>query len=100
MDLFLSFLFLVEVLKWANLSSGDKVSGVFAGNISSFKLNFSLKWITPSLKYLSDISLSKPIDFIVNKTVALPIGFLIGSSFTLGLISGGLTSVLMINDKN
>ena len=38
------------------------------------------------------------LDFLINKTVALPIGFLIGSSFTLGLISGGLTSVLMIKD--
>ena len=42
------------------------------------------------------------LNFLINKTVALPIGFLIGTSFTLGLISGGLTSVLMINnnDKN
>ena len=44
------------------------------------------------------------LDFLINKTVALPIGFLIGTSFTLGLMSGGLTSVLMIkdydNDKN
>ena len=40
------------------------------------------------------------LDFIVNKTVELPIGFLIGSSFTLGLISGGITSVLMINNFN
>ena len=40
------------------------------------------------------------INFLINKTVALPIGFLIGSSFTLGLISGGLTSVLMINSIN
>ena len=43
------------------------------------------------------------LDFLVNKTVALPIGFLIGTSFSLGLISGGLTSVLNIkniNDKN
>ena len=42
------------------------------------------------------------LDFLINKTVSLPIGFLIGSSFTLGLMSGGLTSVLMINnnDKN
>ena len=37
------------------------------------------------------------LDFQINKTVALPIGFLIGTSFTLGLMSGGLTSVLMIN---
>ena len=40
------------------------------------------------------------LDFIVNKTVPLPVGFLIGTSFTLGLISGGITSVLMINDKD
>ena len=40
------------------------------------------------------------INFIINKTVALPIGFLIGTSFTLGLMSGGLTSVLMINNND
>ncbi len=40
------------------------------------------------------------IDFIINKTVALPIGFLIGTTFSLGLMSGGLSSVLMINDND
>ena len=42
------------------------------------------------------------LDFLINKTVNLPIGFLIGTSFTLGLISGGLTSILLINkgEKN
>ena len=42
------------------------------------------------------------LDFLINKTVSLPIGFLIGTSFSLGLISGGINSVLMINnnDKN
>ena len=40
------------------------------------------------------------LDFLINKTVPLPIGFLIGTSFTLGLMSGGMTSVLMINEKN
>ncbi len=40
------------------------------------------------------------LDFLINKTVDLPIGFLIGTSFTLGLMSGGLTSVLMINDND
>ena len=41
------------------------------------------------------------LDFLINKTVDLPIGFLIGTSFTLGLMSGGLTSILMIdNDRN
>ena len=40
------------------------------------------------------------LDFLVNKTVPLPIGFLVGTSFTLGLITGGVNSILMINDKN
>mgnify|MGYP001160905830 FL=1 len=38
------------------------------------------------------------LDFLINKTVNLPIGFLIGTSFTFGLMSGGLTSILMINN--
>ena len=40
------------------------------------------------------------LDFLINKTVDLPIGFLIGTSFTLGLMSGGLTSVLLINNTD
>ena len=40
------------------------------------------------------------LNFLINKTVDLPIGFLIGTSFTLGLMSGGLTSVLMNNNNN
>ncbi len=40
------------------------------------------------------------LDFLANKTVALPIGFIIGTSFTLGLMSGGLTSVLMMNKND
>ena len=39
------------------------------------------------------------LDLIVNKTVALPIGFLIGTSFTFGVMSGGLTSILIIKNK-
>ena len=39
------------------------------------------------------------LNFLINKTVPLPLGFLVGTSFTLGVISGGLTSVLMINNK-
>ena len=40
------------------------------------------------------------LDFLINKTVALPVGFLIGTSFTLGLVSGGLTSVIMMNNND
>ena len=41
------------------------------------------------------------LNLVINKTVPLPIGFLIGTSFTLGLVSGGFSSVLMMhNDDN
>ena len=40
------------------------------------------------------------LNFLVNKTVPLPIGFIVGTSFTLGLISGGITSLLMINNED
>ncbi len=40
------------------------------------------------------------LDFLINKTVSLPIGFLLGTSFTVGMMSGGLTSILMITDKD
>ena len=40
------------------------------------------------------------LDLLINKTVALPIGFIVGTSFTLGLLSGGVTSVLMINNND
>ena len=38
------------------------------------------------------------LNFLIDKTVPLPIGFLVGTSFTIGIISGGITSVSMIND--
>ena len=46
-----------------------------------------------------NLSKKHNLNFFINKTVPLPIGFLVGSSFALGVISGGLTSVLMINNK-
>ena len=75
-----------------------------------FKLQFLTLNIATALLLifflcLGSQNLSKKynLDLLINETVPLPIGFLIGTSFTLGLISGGLTSVLMINhneDKN
>ena len=48
-----------------------------------------------------NLSKKHNLNFLINKTVPLPIGFLIGTSFTLRLISGRATSVLMIsNTKN
>ena len=45
-----------------------------------------------------NLSKKHNLNLLSNKTVPLPIGFLVGTSFTLGLLSGGFTSVLMINN--
>tara|TARA_B100001029_G_scaffold174026_1_gene173634 strand:- start:576 stop:800 length:225 start_codon:yes stop_codon:yes gene_type:complete len=47
-----------------------------------------------------NLSKKHNLNFLTYKTVPLPVGFLVGTSFTLGVISGGLTSVLMIKNKN
>ena len=39
------------------------------------------------------------LNFLLNKTVPLPIGFMIGTSFSLGVITGGINSILMVNNK-
>tara|TARA_Y100001968_G_C19118098_1_gene600600 strand:+ start:298 stop:534 length:237 start_codon:yes stop_codon:yes gene_type:complete len=46
-----------------------------------------------------NLSKKHSLNFLLNKTVPLPIGFLVGTSFALGVISGGFTSVLMIKNK-
>ena len=46
-----------------------------------------------------NLSKKHTVNLLISKTVPLPNGFLAGASFTLGFLSGGLTSVLMINDK-
>ena len=44
-----------------------------------------------------NLSKKHSLNFLINKTVPLPVGFIVGTSFTLGLISGGVTSIFMIN---
>tara|TARA_B100001250_G_C19509760_1_gene661137 strand:+ start:201 stop:437 length:237 start_codon:yes stop_codon:yes gene_type:complete len=39
------------------------------------------------------------INFLINKTVPLPVGFVIGTSFIIGFIPGGITSILMLNNN-
>tara|TARA_Y100001968_G_scaffold328362_1_gene375371 strand:+ start:1163 stop:1405 length:243 start_codon:yes stop_codon:yes gene_type:complete len=47
-----------------------------------------------------NLSKKYKLNFILNETVSLPIGFLVGSSFTFGIISGGVTSIFMIPKTN
>ena len=47
-----------------------------------------------------NLSRKHNVKFLINETVPLPIGFLIGTSFTLGLISGGLTSLIILKGED
>ena len=46
-----------------------------------------------------NLSKKYSLNFLMSKTVPLPIGFIVGASFTLGVISGGINSILMIKDE-
>ena len=39
------------------------------------------------------------LNLIVNETVQLPIGFIIGISFTIGFLTGGINSILIVKDE-
>ena len=66
-----------------------------------FTLNIATALLLIFFLCLGSQNLSKrySVNFIVNKTVDLPNGFLIGASFTLGLFSGGMTSISLYNNK-
>ena len=40
------------------------------------------------------------LNLIINETVELPNGFIMGIAFTLGFASGGITSALMVKKDN
>ncbi len=64
-------------------------------------LNFALAILFAFFLCLGSQNLNNKhnINFLINKTVSLPIGFVLGSSFIIGFIPGGITSLLMINNN-
>ena len=40
------------------------------------------------------------LNLLTTETVKLPVGFLVGVSFTLGGLSGGISSILMMNNRS
>ena len=46
-----------------------------------------------------NLSKKHSLNFVINKSVPLPIGFLVGTSFALGLLAGGTTTVFMIDNE-
>tara|TARA_B100000965_G_C19055562_1_gene525575 strand:+ start:33 stop:269 length:237 start_codon:yes stop_codon:yes gene_type:complete len=66
-----------------------------------FTLNIATSILLIFFLCLGSQNLNKrySLDFLINKTVPLPLGFLVGTSFAIGLISGGTTSILMLDSK-
>ena len=66
-----------------------------------FTFNISIVALLITFLCLGSQNLDKRhrLNFILNETVELPIGFIIGISFTLGFLSGGFTSALTMKEK-
>ena len=66
-----------------------------------FTFNISIGALLISFLCLGSQNLDKrhSLNLLVNETVELPIGFILGISFTFGFLSGGISSVLMMKDK-
>ena len=69
--------------------------------IQLLTLNLGIAFLLVFFLCLGSQNLNKKynLNFLINKTVPLPIGFIVGTSFALGLIAGGTTSISMINKK-
>tara|TARA_B100000700_G_scaffold312682_1_gene396651 strand:- start:2494 stop:2718 length:225 start_codon:yes stop_codon:yes gene_type:complete len=67
-----------------------------------FTLNIATALLLIFFLCLGSQNLAKrhKLNFMISESVKLPIGFIVGSSFTFGILSGGLTSILMIKSNN
>ena len=65
-------------------------------------LNLSIATLLLMFLCLGSQNLDKryKINFLANETVELPNGFIIGISFIIGVVSGGISSTIMIKDKD
>jgi len=66
-----------------------------------FTFNISIGALLIAFLCLGSQNLEKrySLNLLINETVELPIGFIIGVAFTFGFLSSGITSVLMMKDK-
>ena len=70
--------------------------------IKLFTFNISIVALLIVFLCLGSQNLEKrySLNLLVNETVELPIGFIVGIAFTLGFASGGITSTLMTKGKS
>tara|TARA_B100000579_G_C22135437_1_gene533965 strand:+ start:136 stop:363 length:228 start_codon:yes stop_codon:yes gene_type:complete len=70
--------------------------------IKLFTFNISIVALLIVFLCLGSQNLEKrySLNLLVNETVELPIGFIVGIAFTLGFASGGITSTLMMKEKS
>ena len=66
-----------------------------------FTFNLSIGALLITFLCLGSQNLEKryKLNLLVNETVELPSGFILGVAFTIGFLTGGITSVLMVKDE-
>ena len=66
-----------------------------------FTFNISIAALLITFLCLGSQNLDKrySLNLLVNETVELPSGFIIGIAFTFGFLTGGISSIFMINNK-
>tara|TARA_B100000579_G_scaffold414317_1_gene407824 strand:+ start:12 stop:248 length:237 start_codon:yes stop_codon:yes gene_type:complete len=46
-----------------------------------------------------NLSKKHSLNLLINSTVPLPVGFIVGTSFALGILSGGITSLFLVRNN-
>ncbi len=66
----------------------------------SFNIASSILLITFLCLGSQNLDKRYKLNILISETVKIPIGFLVGVSFTLGALSGGLTSTLIMSNRD
>ena len=66
-----------------------------------FTFNISIAALLITFLCLGSQNLDKrySLNLLVNETVELPSGFIIGIAFTFGFLTGGISPILIMNNK-
>ena len=65
----------------------------------AFLILFNSSLFTVLMIGLQNNSKQSKVDFIINETVNLPIGFIVGASFISGSLTGSLVSSRILNNN-
>ena len=73
---------------------------IFAFKKLIFYATINISFFLILLIGLQNSSKKSKVNFFINETIELPIGFIIGTSFITGTLLGGFISLNLFNSKN